>query len=53
MVASEDVSFPFDGMPFICVGTPNYQCHQGDEIDRNTKIRQQQQEKNKVDYLLQ
>ena len=53
MVASEGISFPFDGVPFICVGAANYQCHQGDDIDKKAKIRRQQQQKEKeVDYLL-
>ena len=47
MVASEGISFPFDGVPFICVGAANYQCHQGDDIDKKTKIRRQQQQEEK------
>ena len=43
MATSDGISFPFDGVPFICVGTANYQCHQGNDVDKNTKIRRQQE----------
>lgn len=53
METAEGISFPFDGVPFICVGVANYQCHQGDDIDRNTKMRRKQnQDSKEVENLL-
>jgi hypothetical protein len=47
--SSEGISFSFDGVPFLCVGTVNYQCHQGNDIDLKTKIRRQEAlDKNEV-----
>ena len=43
MESSDGISFAFEGIPFICVGTANYQCHQGNDVDINTKIRRQQE----------
>ncbi len=40
--SSEGISFSFDGVPFLCVGTVNYQCHQGNDIDLKTKIKRQE-----------
>ena len=46
----EGISFQFDGIPFLCVGTTNYQCHQGNDVDLKTKIkRQKKQETNEVE----
>ncbi|CAB4043203.1 Hypothetical predicted protein, partial [Paramuricea clavata] len=42
LTSSEGISFPFDGVPFLCVGTVNYQCHQGDDIDLKTKMKRQE-----------
>ena len=42
MAIPEGISFPFDGVPFICVGAANYQCHQGEDIDKNTKVKRKQ-----------
>ena len=50
LVSSEGISIPFDGTPFMCVGTINYQCHQGDDVDRNTKIRRKD-ERNKKEVI--
>ena len=43
METSDGISFPFEGIPFICVGTANYQCHQGNDVDKDTKIKRQQE----------
>lgn len=43
LASPEGVSFPFDGVPFLCVGTVNYQCHQGDDVDVKTKIKRQEE----------
>ena len=43
METSDGISFPFEGILFICIGTANYQCHQGNDVDKNTKIRRQQE----------
>ena len=44
---SEGISFPFDGIPFICVGTVNYQCHQGNDVDLKTKQKRQDEQDRK------
>ena len=36
---TEGIMLPFDGIPFMCVGTINYQGHQGDDVDKRTKNR--------------
>ncbi|XP_046846818.1 uncharacterized protein LOC124456900 [Xenia sp. Carnegie-2017] len=35
----DGISYAFDGIPFICIGTLNYHCHQGEDIDKSTKIK--------------
>jgi hypothetical protein len=50
LVSSEGISIPFDGVPFMCVGTMHYQCHQGHDVDRKTKIRRQD-ERNKKEVI--
>ena len=37
LISPEGISFPFDGVPFICVGTVNYQCHQGNDVKYENK----------------
>ena len=37
VVAADGISFPFDGTPFMPAGIAQLQCHQGDDIDENTK----------------
>ena len=44
------ISFPFDGIPFVCVGTINYQCHQGEDVDKITKIRRAKERDEKDDH---
>ena len=44
LVSPEGIPFPFDGVPFICVGTVNYQCHQGNDVDMKTKIKTQEEQ---------
>ena len=41
LATADGISFMFDGTPFIAVGTILYQCHQGNDIDRNTKVKRQ------------
>lgn len=43
LTCSEGISFKFDGIPFLCVGTINYQCHQGSDIDLHTKRRRKEE----------
>ena len=33
------ISLLFDGIPFICVGTINIQCHQANDVDVNIKTK--------------
>ncbi|XP_046862045.1 uncharacterized protein LOC124455456 [Xenia sp. Carnegie-2017] len=40
----DGISYAFDGIPFICIGTLNYHCHQGEDIDKSTKIKEQRKE---------
>ena len=47
---TDGISFPFEGIPFICVGAANYQCHQGNDVDKNTKIRRQQERDEKENH---
>lgn len=49
---SDGISFPFDGIPFVCVGTINYQCHQGDDVDRNVKMKRTKQRDEKEVILV-
>ena len=35
----KEFHFFFDRVPFVCIGTINYQCHQGNDVDKKTKIR--------------
>ena len=40
----EGISFQFDGILFLCVGSINYQCHQGDDVDLKTKMKRQEKQ---------
>lgn len=45
----DGISYAFDGIPFICIGTLNYHCHQGEDIDKSTKIkRAKERDENEV-----
>jgi hypothetical protein len=53
VVNPSGISIPFDGVPFMCVGTVIYQCHQGDDIDAKTKQRRQEErDKKEVKSIL-
>jgi hypothetical protein len=47
LLNSSGILIPFDGVPFMCVGTVIYQCHQGNDVDAKAKQRRQEEKDKK------
>ena len=43
LINPSGISNPFDGTPFLCVGTIIYHCHQGNDVDVKTKQKRQEE----------
>ena len=39
-IGSGGISLAFDGVPFLCVRTINFECYQGADIDLKTESKQ-------------
>ena len=54
LINSSGISNPFDGTPFLCVGTIIYHCHQGNDVDVKTKQKRQErdQKRGNLNFLL-